>query len=402
MNWGEMLSRRARVEVDGELATILAGPPPGTLGMTGGFPNPATFATELLVEIAQRLVRDEPGIALQYTASEGIPSVREYLLERVEATQGRRPERAELGVTSGGMECIDLISRTLLDPGDAVVVEAPTYLGAIMAFARYQAELTGIGMDEHGMDVDQLEERLESGFKPKLVYVIPEYQNPSGRTLSLERRHALVDTCRRHGVLIFEDVAYRELSFGGDSLPTLWSIGPDVVLQAGTFSKVFCPGVRLGWAAGPAELVAQLAVAKQNTDQCAGALGQRMVEEYGRAGHFERALPSTRSLYATHWAALSKALDEHMPHGCAWSEPTGGMFTLLRMPESLDAIALRPAATEAGVAYVPGRPFYVTDDGANEMRLSFSALDEAQLAEAAKRLAGVIEAAVDFAGSRSS
>jgi 2-aminoadipate transaminase len=391
MNWGEMLSRRARVEVDGELATILAGPPPNTLGMTGGFPNPATFATELLVEIAQRLVRDEPGIALQYTASEGIPSVREYLIDRVDQTQGRRPEWAELGVTSGGMECIDLVSRTLLDPGDAVVVEAPTYLGAIMAFARYQAELTGIPMDEDGMDVAQLEERLDAGFRPKLVYVIPEYQNPSGRTLSLERRHALVETCRRHGVLIFEDVAYRELSFGGDSLPTLWSIGPDVVLQAGTFSKVFCPGVRLGWAAGPAELVAQLAVAKQNTDQCAGALGQRMVEEYGRAGHFERALPSTRALYATHWAALSAALEEHMPDGCTWSEPTGGMFTWLRMPEHLDAIALRPAATEAGVAYVPGRPFYVTEDGANEMRLSFSALDEAQLAEAAKRLAGVIE-----------
>jgi 2-aminoadipate transaminase len=295
MDWGEMWSRRARTEIDGELATILAGPPPGTLGMTGGFPNPATFATELLVEIAARLVRDEPGIALQYTPSEGLPSVREYLLDRVESLQGRRPEWGELGVTSGGMECIDLISRTLLDPGDAVVVEAPTYLGAIMAFARYQAKLTGIPMDEDGMQVELLEERLQAGFKPKFVYIIPEYQNPSGRTLSLERRHALIETCRRHGVLIFEDVAYRELAFGGDSLPSLWSLGPDVVLQAGTFSKVFCPGVRLGWATGPAELVAELAIAKQNTDQCAGALGQRMAEEFGRAGHFERALPSTRS-----------------------------------------------------------------------------------------------------------
>ena len=271
-----------------------------------------------------------------------------------------------------------------------MVVEAPTYLGAIMAFARYQAQLSGIPMDEEGMQVELLEERLQGGFKPKLVYVIPEYQNPSGRTLSLERRHALIETCRRHSVLIFEDVAYRELSFGGDSLPTLWSLGPDVVLQAGTFSKVFCPGVRLGWAAGPAELVAQLATAKQNTDQCAGALGQRMVEEYGRAGHFERALPSTCALYAAHWTALSAALEAHMPPGCSWSRPTGGMFTWLRMPEHLDSIALRPAATEAGVAYVPGRPFYVTDDGAHEMRLSFSSLDEAQLAEAAERLAGVI------------
>ena len=194
------------------------------------------------------------------------------------------------------MECIDLVCRSLLDPGDAVAVEAPTYLGAIMAFAGYEAELTGVPMDERGMDVAWLEERLAAGYRPKLVYVIPEYQNPSGRTLSLERRHALVEACRRHGVLIFEDVAYRELSFGGASLPTLWSLGPDVVLQAGTFSKVFCPGVRLGWAAGPAPLVAQLAAAKQNTDQCAGALGQRMVEEYGRAGHFEHAWrPRVRS-----------------------------------------------------------------------------------------------------------
>jgi 2-aminoadipate transaminase len=191
-------------------------------------------------------------------------------------------------------------------------------------------------------------------------------------------------------VLIFEDVAYRELAFAGEPLPSLWSLGPDVVLQAGTFSKVFCPGVRLGWAVGPAPLVAQLATAKNCTDQCSGALGQRLVEEYGRAGHFERRLPAARALYASHWAALRAALEEHMPDGCAWSEPTGGMFTWLRMPEGLDALELRPAATAAGVAYVPGRPFYVDDEGANEMRLSFSALDEASLAEAAKRLAGVI------------
>jgi len=399
MEWHEMLARRARNRGDAELATILAGPPPGVLGMTGGFPNPATFATDLLEEIAARLVRDEPSVALQYTASEGIASVREYLIDRVAAQQGRRPEWGELTVTSGGMECIDLVCRSLLDPGDAVAVEAPTYLGAIMAFAGYEAELTGVPMDERGMDVGWLEERLDAGYRPKLVYVIPEYQNPSGRTLSLERRHALVEACRRHGVLIFEDVAYRELSFGGDPLPTLWSLGPDVVLQAGTFSKVFCPGVRLGWAAGPAPLVAQLAAAKQNTDQCAGALGQRMVEEYGRAGHFERALPATRALYAAHWTALSRALREHMPPGCEWSEPTGGMFTWMRLPEHVDTRALRPAATAAGVAYVPGRPFYVTEDGAHEMRLSFSSLDEGQLAEAARRLAGVIAEALEPASS---
>jgi 2-aminoadipate transaminase len=393
MDWDDRLARRARNRGDAEIGTILAGPPPGVLSMMGGFPNPATFRNELLEEIAARLVRDEPGIALQYTASEGIPSVREYLVERVAATQGRRPEWSELTVTSGGMECIDLVSRTMLDPGDGVAVEAPTYLGAIMAFAGYEAELTGVPMDDHGMQVEWLEERFAAGYRPKLVYVIPDFQNPSGRTLTLERRSALVELCRRHEVLIFEDVAYRDLSYDGTSLPTLWSLGPDVVLQAGTFSKVFCPGVRLGWAAGPPALVAQLAAAKQNTDQCAGALGQRMVEEYGRAGHFERGVEVARELYASHWAALSRALDACMPDGCEWSRPTGGMFTWLSLPDGVDSGTLRPSALEAGVAYVPGRPFYVNDEGAGELRLSFSSLDEEGLADAATRLAGVIAGA---------
>jgi 2-aminoadipate transaminase len=390
MHWDTTFARRARIELTSELGTILAGPPPGVLGMSGGFPNPATFQTDVLDGIAARLIRDEPGVALQYAPSEGIPSVRAFLLDRVEALFGRRPAPEELTVTSGGMECIDLVSRTLLDPGDDVVVEAPTYLGAIMAFGGYGARLTGIPMDEHGMLVDELAERLEAGFKPKLVYVIPEFQNPSGRTLSLARREALIETCRRHGVLIFEDVAYRDLSYDGSTLPSLWSLAPDVVLQAGTFSKVFCPGFRLGWAAGPPELIAKLAVAKQNTDQCAGALGQRMVEEYGRAGHFETGIPKARALYASHWAATERALRAHMPAGVRWSEPTGGMFTWLEVPEGLHTLTLRDQAIEAGVAFVPGTAFYPGEGGAREMRLSFSSLGEDDLAEAIRRLAGVI------------
>jgi 2-aminoadipate transaminase len=391
MDVTQLFSARASAGVDPELAIILAGPPPGTLGMTGGFPNADAFPSEELAEITARLVRDEPGLALQYTPSAGIPSFREYLIERVAHLEGREPAWDELMITSGGMECLDLLCRSLLDDGDAVAVEGPTYLGAIMGFKDYGANLTGVPMDADGLDVDWLRERIERGFRPKLLYTIPEFQNPSGRTLTLERRRALIELCRAYSILIVEDVAYKELSFDGTMLPSLWSLGPDVVVQAGTFSKIFCPGTRLGWAVGPAALIAQLSSAKGGTDQCAGALGQRLVEEYGRAGHFGRRLPHARALYESRWVALSAALKRHMPDGVAWSEPTGGMFTWLRMPEHLDAIALRPAATEAGVAYVPGRPFYVTDDGANEMRLSFSALGEAQLAEAAKRLAGVIE-----------
>lgn len=393
MDVTRFFSARARAGVDPELAIILAGPPPGTLGMTGGFPNAATFPSEELAEIATRLVRDEPGLALQYTASSGIPSFREYLVERTAHLQGREPAWEELMVTSGGMECLDLLCRSLLDAGDSVAVEGPTYLGAIMAFRDYGAELHSVSMDADGLDVGWLRARLEHGFRPKFLYTIPEFQNPSGRTLSLARRHALIELCRAYDVLIIEDVAYKELSFDGGSLPSLWSLGPDVVVQVGTFSKVFCPGTRLGWAVGPAELIAQLSSAKGGTDQCAGALGQRLVEEYGRAGHFGRRLPHARALYESHWVALSRGLHRHMPEGVSWSEPTGGMFTWLRMPEGLDARSLRPAATEAGVAYVPGAPFYVDGGGANEMRLSFSALSETQLGDAAERLAGVITAA---------
>jgi 2-aminoadipate transaminase len=383
-------ARRAQNQAAAELTTILAGSPAGVLSLAGGFPNPATFPAELLDEIVARIVRDDAGVALQYAPCEGIPSLREYLIDRQEQTQGVRPAFEELIVTSGGMECIALACQSLIDPGDLVAVEAPTYLGALMAFDRYEAEVEGVPIDEDGLLVDALEERLEGGLRPKLLYVIPEYQNPTGRTLPLARREALVELCRRHGVLILEDVAYREISFDGGALPSLWSLAPDVVVQAGTFSKIFCPGVRLGWAAGPREVIAQLGAAKQTTDQCAGGLGQRMVEEYGRAGHFERQIPASRELYASHWRALDRGLRAHMPDSVTWSEPLGGFFSWLTLPEGTDSIALRPLAIEAGVSYVPGAPF---GGAPNELRVSFSYLGEPELETAASRLSSVVSSA---------
>jgi 2-aminoadipate transaminase len=383
-------ARRTQLAGGSELATILAGSPPGVLSMTGGFPNSKTFPTAELDEIARRLLREDSAVAMQYTPCEGLPSVRDYLVERQEQLQGRRPETAELIVTSGGMECITLMCQALVDPGDRVVVESPTYLAALMALGRAEADPVAIAMDEDGLRVDKLEAQLADGLRPKFVYTIPEYQNPTGRTLPLERREALVDLCRRHGVLILEDIAYRELAFDGTSLPTLWSLAPELVLQAGTFSKSFFPGVRLGWAVGPRDVVAELAAAKQNTDQCAGGLGQRMVEEYGRSGGFERHLPAARALYASHWAALSDALERHMPEGAEWTQPAGGFLTWLTLPDQVDTMAMRPAALEAGVAYVPGPPFFVGDQGQNTMRLSFSHLTEPELEAAVERLAAVV------------
>src|SRR3954470_1394937 len=204
-------ARRTRLRGGDELTAILAGGPPGVLSMTGGCPNAATFPGDELDAIAGRLVREDAAVALQYTPCMGLASVREYLRDRQAALHGRRPEADELMVTSGGMECIALMCQALLDPGDAVAVEQPSYLGALMAFGAAEADVLPVEMDGDGLVVEALAERLQAGARPKFLYTIPDFQNPTGRRLALERRHALIEVCRRHGVLIFEDVAYREL-----------------------------------------------------------------------------------------------------------------------------------------------------------------------------------------------
>ena len=373
-----------------EVTRILAPTPPGVLSLAGGFPNPDTFPSAVVAEIVAGLLRDDPGAALQYTPCEGIAGFREFLVDRQERLQGRRPEIAELIVTSGGMEAMALLCQSLIDPGDAIAVEAPTYLGALMAFAGFEAGIEGIPMDDDGMLVDVLRERLDSGLRPKFVYVIPDYQNPTGRTLGQVRREALIELCRRHGVLILEDVAYREMAFGGAALPSIWSLAPDITVQAGTFSKIFAPGVRLGWAVGPREVIAQMAAAKQTTDQCSNGFCQRILERYGRAGEFEVQIPRSRELYRSHWRALEAAFQRHLPGSCTWSVPGGGFFCWLTLPEQLDADEMRDDAVSAGVTYVPGHAFYGGDAGRNELRVSFSHLSEEELDRAVERLAGVI------------
>ena len=239
-----------------------------------------------------------------------------------------------------------------------MVVEAPTYLGAIQAFRSFEAKLVAVPLDEHGLEVDELERQLASGLRPKLVYTIPDHQNPAGVSLSTERREPLVELARRYGFLIVEDVAYRELGFTDETLPSLWSLGPDVVVQAGTTSKTFFPGVRLGWAAGPADVSAQLVAAKQLTDQCAGALGQRLFEESVRRGWIDEQLVRSRALYERKCERLLAALERSMPDGVRWTQPHGGFFSWLTLPEGADSVELARRAVEQGVGIVPGTLFF--------------------------------------------
>jgi 2-aminoadipate transaminase len=395
-DWDAALARRAHTLGGGEITAILAlAGATDIITFSGGFPDPVTFDAAALSGIAADLIARDAGVALQYSATEGLAGTRAYVTERLAAAEGRAPEPGELLITSGGIDCLELLAKSYLDPGDVVVAEEPTYLGAIMAFRGYEADVRGVPVDAEGLRVDLLADLLAGGLRPKILYTIPDYQNPTGLSLSLPRRRALVELARRYGFLICEDVAYRELGFGSQAEPSLWSLAPDVVLQAGTFSKIFSPGFRMGWAAGPAPVVSRLTTAKQNSDQCAGALGQRMLEAYGRGGHLDRQVTAARALYARRAGLTVAALAAHMPAGSAWTTPQGGFYVWLTLPDEVDTVALSAAARAVKVAYVPGRPFYIGDGGTSQIRLSYSRATDEEIDEGIRRIGAVVRSALE-------
>jgi 2-aminoadipate transaminase len=397
-DWDAALARRTHTLGGGEITAILAlAGATDIITFSGGFPDPATFNSGVLAGIAADLISQDAAVALQYSATEGLAGTREYVTARLAALEGRAPAAGELLITSGGIDCLELLAKSYVDPGDVVVAEEPTYLGAIMAFRGYEADVRGVPVDAEGLRTDVLADLLAGGLRPKILYTIPDFQNPTGLSLSGPRRQELVDLARRYGFLICEDVAYRELGFGPAAGPSLWSLAPDVVLQAGTFSKIFSPGFRMGWAAGPAQVITRLTIAKQNSDQCAGALGQRMFEEYGRGGHLDRQITAARALYARRAELTTAALAAHLPEGSSWTTPQGGFYVWLTLPGGVDAVALSAAARELKVAYVPGRPFYIGDGGTSQIRLSYSRVADDLIDEGIARIATVARAALDHA-----
>lgn len=388
--WEELAATRTRGDVGDGIASVLA-----LLGRTdvisfaGGFPAPETFPRERVATILQEFAADGELAAFQYAPTRGLGGPLEAFADRIERLQGRRPAEDELMITSGGIEALELAGKSFLDPGDSVVIEAPTYLGAIQSFRSFEATLVPVAADGEGLDVEELEQRLARGLRPKLLYTIPDHQNPAGVSLAADRRSMLVELARRYGFLVVEDVAYRELGFEGAALPSLWSLGPDVVVQAGTTSKTFCPGVRLGWAAGPAEAVAHLVAAKQLTDQCAGALGQRLFEELERRGWIDEQVERSRALYRRKAARMLAALSQRMRGSARWTTPRGGFFSWLTLP-GVDTVELAGRAVEEGVAVVPGTLFFPDGRGTDSLRLSFSLVDEERIDDGIARLGSLL------------
>ncbi len=389
--WDSLLAARARGAAGDGIASVLAllGMP-DLISFAGGFPDPETFPRERVAALFQEFAASREATAFQYAPTRGLAGPLAALADRLEALQGRRPGDDELLITSGAIEALELVTKSFLDPGDLVVVEAPTYLGAIQAFRGFEAALDAIPLDDDGMEVEELERRLAGGLRPKLLYTIPDHQNPAGVSLTLERRTLLVELARRYGFLIVEDVAYRELGFSDETLASLWSLAPDTVVQLGTTSKTLFPGVRLGWAIAPADISARLVSAKQNTDQCAAALGQRLFEESARRGWLDEQVSRSRELYRRKCERMLEALERSMPQEARWTRPQGGFFSWLTLPSGTDSVDLALRAVERGVGVVPGTLFFADDRGADTVRLSFSMVNIAQIDDGIARLGALL------------
>jgi 2-aminoadipate transaminase len=389
--WDALYAARTRGDVGEGIAAVLGllGMP-GVISFAGGFPDPVTFPRERVASLLAEFAATGEADAFQYAPTRGLAGAVAAFADRIEAQQGRRPADDELVITSGAIEALELVGMSFLDAGDVVVVEGPTYLGAIQSFRGFETTLDAVPLDDDGLQIDELERRLARGLRPKLLYTIPDHQNPAGVTLSAERRVLLVELARKHGFLIVEDVAYRELGFGGEALPSLWTLAPDVVVQAGTTSKTLFPGVRLGWAIAPPDVAARLVSAKQTTDQCAGAFGQRLFEEFQRRGWIDEQLARSRALYERKCTRLLAALEASMPGGARWTTPRGGFFSWLTLP-NVDTTELARRAVERSVGIVPGSLFFPDGRGADSVRLSFSLVDEAQIDEGIERLAALVD-----------
>ena len=390
--WEALYAARTRGDVGEGISAVLAFlGVPDLISFAGGFPDPRTFPRERVATLLSELAGAGEVTAFQYAPTRGLAGALDAFADRIEAGQGRRPADDELVVTSGAIEALELVGKSFLDPGDLVVVEGPTYLGAIQAFRSFETALDAVPLDEEGLQVDELERRLAQGLRPKLVYTIPDHQNPAGVSLSSERRSLLVDLARRHGFLIVEDVAYRELGFAAQAQASLWSLGPDVVVQAGTTSKILFPGVRLGWAVAPAEIAARLVSAKQTTDQCAGSFGQRLFEEFERRGWIDDQVARSRALYEGKCVRLLAALERELPSDATWTTPRGGFFSWLTLPGGSSSKELASRAAERGVGIVPGSLFFPDGRGDESVRLSFSLVDEVKIDEGIARLAALLE-----------
>ncbi len=377
---------------------------PEVISLAGGLPDTSTFPAGTFAAQMTRIAQKSTAEALQYGPTEGFAETVDCILE-VMGAEGMLPDPDDVIVTTGGQQAIDLICKTLVDPGDVVICEAPTYPGAVPVFCSYQAETIQIDCDENGMRIEELEAVLgrldREGKRPKFVYSVPSFQNPAGVTMSLERRQRLVELARQRELLVVEDSPYGLLRFSGEPLPPLYQLdGGDFVIYVGTFSKILSPGIRLGWAVAPPPVMEKIVLGKQASDLCSSTLTQHFVREYFSEGRWREYIADLVEIYRGRRDTMVAALREHFPAQATWTEPEGGLFIWATLPDYIDTSDLLAKALREDVAFVPGQAAYVDESrGRSSMRLNFSGVGDEEIREGVRRIGRTIAEQVELYGA---
>jgi 2-aminoadipate transaminase len=362
---------------------------PDIISFAGGLPAPELFPVEDLKKACKTVLDTVGHRSLQYSLSLGILPLRKFLAERLSQKEFPLTEENIL-ITGGSQQGLDLVGKVFLDKGAVVICESPTYLGAIQAFNAYSPQYVTVDMDENGMLTDQVEENIKK-YKPRLIYVVPNFQNPSGITLSYERRKRLVELAKEYYIPIIEDNPYGELRYAGKDIPSLKSLGGDAVIYLGTISKIISPGLRIGWIVASTEVMTMFERMKQGTDLHTNTFAQYVVFEYVKNGNLDKHIEQIKAAYGERRGVMIKAMREYFPENVKWTEPKGGLFLWVELPKEVSATALLQEALKEKVAYVPGKPFYPYEDKDNTLRLNFSNASSDMIIEGIKRLGKVFK-----------
>ena len=376
---------------------------PEVISLAGGLPDTSSFPPETFAAMTARIAEESCAKALQYGPTEGLEGTKECIAQ-VMAAEGMHADPADTIVTTGGQQVIDLVTKALIDPGDVIIAEGPTYPGAVPVFHAYQADVVQIDMDSDGMRIDLLEETLDrlerDGRKPKFVYTVPTFQNPAGVTMSLPRRRRLIEVVHERELLVLEDNPYGLLRYEGDPLPPLYKLDGGVyVMYLGTFSKILSPGLRLGWVVAPPPVLEKINLGKQEADLCTSTLSQLMVQAYFELGDWRDYVGSLTEIYRARRDTMLDGLAEDFPPQAEWTRPCGGLFIWANLPDFIDTTDLLARALRENVAFVPGEGAYLDGRGRHSMRLNFSGSGEDQIREGIRRIGEVIKEQVALYGT---
>lgn len=361
---------------------------PEVISFAGGLPSPETFPVERMRAAFDKVLIQQGKSALQYGPTDGYAPLREFLADSLSTSDSTiLPD--QIMMVSGSQQGLDLLGKVLVDEGSKVLVETPSYLGALQAFSVYRPEFESVDTDDHGLVPASV---AAKGAGARLMYALPNFQNPTGRTLSVERRYELVETCARMGIPLVEDNPYGDLCYSGEPLPKMLNMNPGGVIYMGSFSKVLTPGIRLGYVVGPTPLIRKLEQAKQAADLHTAQLTQMVVYEVIKDGFLNEHIPTIRTLYAKQCNAMLEAMSKHFPQGVRWTKPEGGMFIWVTLPEHMDSKQLLDEAIQQNVAFVPGGPFYANNPEKNTLRLSFVTVSPERINEGIEKLGKLIKA----------